>query len=155
MQPAAPVWQRPEWGCRDKFEWLDMIQAEHSVSPLWRHDQCRGSCSRRDGSRLRPATLKHVCMVLGWAANLDGTHIFLGLSLIALRASMHRSTVSAAVLHLERAGLIEAFIRGGQMGVPRNYATEYWLTSPLFDHRADGAQTEAQVYDWFSRRAAG
>jgi len=152
LRPAGGP--RPYWGFADKFAWLEAVENAPGSASWWRHDAgCGRSCSRADGSRLCAATLKHVAGILGNAADLDGTRIFLGLATLATKASRHRATVSAAVLHLEHAGLIEAQLRGGEMGVPRHFATLYWLARPGFGQMQAAVPGGAEVHDWFTRRA--
>lgn len=135
-----------------KLDWLQVLDALPASSPLFAHGRCEQRCQRRDGSKLRPSTIKHVGLSLGQRADADGTRAFPGISRLAISTARSRETVVAALRHLETVGLVVSRIRGGAVGVARDHATEYCLTSPHFDIPAAVSPAEqAAIYDWFSR----
>jgi hypothetical protein len=133
-----------------KLEWLQVVDALPSSSPLFAHDRCEKRCQRRDGSKLRAATIKHVGLSLGVRADADGTNAFPGIGRLVVTTSRSRGTVVAALRHLETVGLVTVRIRGGSLGVARDHATVYCLTAPHFDiPAAISAEEHARVVDWF------
>ncbi len=141
-----------------KFDWIRVLEALPATSPLFGHALCSARCSRKDSrtgqrSLLRAATIKHIGVTLAHHANDNGTRAFPGINVLANETSRHRSTVIAALGHLETVGLIAARTRGGTVGVPRTFATEYCLMNVPLDILAVSAanDTEARIYDYFSR----
>lgn len=136
-------------------QWEQLIRALPATSPLFEHRRCSSRCYRRDGSRLRAATLKHVALTLATFANPDGTRAWPGINRLVLGTSRHRSTVIASLGHLETVGLIAAQARAGSMGRPREHATVYCLTSPDLDQLASMGPPNGQdaaIYDWFAHQ---
>jgi hypothetical protein len=115
----------------DKFAWQDLFWKAWPNSPMFAHDErCPRSCTRGDGRRLRPATIKAVAYALLVKADLDGTKAHPGLRRLAVATGLHRSTVSAVLGHLEAKGLVHAVVRASARDIERHWATEYWLTFP-------------------------
>lgn len=152
--PAVEHFERFEFEriC-DKFEWIRLIEALPATSPLFGHALCTSRCSRKDGTRLRAATIKHIAVTLANKANRDGTSAHPGIGRLVAETSRHRSTVIAVLGHLETVGLIAARERGSTYGLPRTYATSYCLMTPPLEVLAAAAatDTEAKVYDFFTR----
>ncbi|SRR5579871_302095 len=135
-----------------KLEWLQELNSLPASSPLFAHGLCDGRCQRKDGSWLRPSTIKHIGMSLGACANGDGTRAFPGIGRLAQYTARGRFTVVIALAHLETVGLICARVRGGAFGIARDHATEYCLTSPNYDIPSTLEPAEhARVIDWFRR----
>jgi Helix-turn-helix domain len=151
----APAPDRFEWErIAPKFEWIRLLEALPVTSPLFTHPLCEKRCQRPDGGgRLRPATLKHVGVTLAHHANENGKHAHPGIGRLALETSRHRSTIIVALGHLETVGLIGAQIRGGMVGTPRTFASDYSLMYPPLDTLAATAANdpEARIYDFFNR----
>jgi hypothetical protein len=134
-------------------EWINLLRGLPANSPLFAHDLCPGRCRRKDGSRLAPATLKHIGLTLATFAKPNGTDAFPGIQRLVLGSSRHRSTVIAALGHLETVGLICAAFKGSSPNIPRTFATSYCLTCPPPEiSLATATGDERKAYEWFTRQ---
>jgi|SRR5215472_13056142 len=159
VDPLAPADRFPWERIMPRNEWEQVIRGLPATSPLFEHRGCGSQCRRRDGSRLSPATLKHVALTLATYATPQGRNAWPGINRLAYSCSRHRGTVIAALGHLERVGLISCSARAGTMGRPREHANIYCLTSPqlmqLAAAGADEAPEVARAYEWFKERDDG
>lgn len=143
-----------------KFDWIRLLEAAPAKSVLFTHDGCPAQCRRMDRARnssswLRAATIAHIGITLALKAQVDGTGAWPGIDLLAAESKRHRSTVIAALGHLEHKELLYAQARGGSSGIPRTWATLYVLTRPPAKVLAEAGLPEeiGRVYDWFSHQA--
>lgn len=155
---GAPALVRFEWERRLRTnDWINLLRGLEADSALFAHDLCPGRCRRKDGSRLAPATLKHIGLTLATFAKPDGSDAFPGVGRpgepgrLVLATSRHRSTVIAALGHLETVGLIAAAFRGSTAGIPRHFATSYYLMCPPVElSLANATGDERKSYEWFT-----
>lgn len=145
--------QRFEWErILSRNEWEQLIRALPVTSPLFAHDRCKSYlCRRPNGWHLRPSTVKHVGLVLATFARPDGTRAFPGLDRMKTGTAFSRPTVIAGLRHLETVGLVLVQIRAGTLGVARDHASVYCLSSPPLDSLVAQTKEQADAYSWFSR----
>jgi hypothetical protein len=150
-----------------KFDWIRMLErAQPKVgdppcpSPLFSHDAlCSQYCRRLDAKRrsyseLRAATIKHIAVTVGQRADLDGRDAWCGQKFVAQATSRHKVTVIAALRHLEAKQLLYPYRRGGEVGMPRNWATIYYLTRPAMEVLVEAELVEKEIgeaFAWFAR----
>jgi|SRR5581483_10725248 len=160
MQPQ-PVPRFELERLRPKFDWMRTIDGLPANDYLFCHELCGGRCSRQDKKRsvswsLTAATISHVAITIGRAADEDGRNAHLGIDTTAARAKRSRITVIKAIGHLERVGLLMPSVRGGTAGVPRTWATNYYLSVPpaevLREQFSRRGGESARIYDWFEHQ---
>lgn len=144
-----------------KFDWIRLLQRAPAKSVLFTHDGCPAQCRRMDRARgssswLRAATITHIGEDLALEANVDGTAAWKGIDRIALSTKRHRSTVIAALGHLEHKELLYPEVRGGSIGAPRTWSTRYVLIRPPDKVMVDAGLGDEirRVYEWFGQRQA-
>jgi len=145
-----------------KFDWIRLLERLPAKSPLYTHDGCSPQCKRLDKARgstswLRASTIAHIGVTLALRAEVDGTGAWPGIDVLAAKTKRHRSTVIAALGHLEHKELLFAELRGGSMGIPRSWATRYVLIRPPDKVMADAGLGDelGRIYDWFTRQEVG